>query len=46
LDRGRDEHTALCQTLLVIWERWTDGNLAMRGMLECESADPRSYTWA
>jgi hypothetical protein len=43
LDRGRDGHTALCQTLLLIWERWTDGNLAMRRMLECESADLRSH---
>jgi hypothetical protein len=32
-----------CGDLLLIWERWTDGNLAMRRMLECESADPRSH---
>jgi hypothetical protein len=25
--------------LLPIWERWTDGNLAMRRALDCESAD-------
>ena len=29
--------------LLPIWERWTDGNLAMRRSLECESADPKSH---
>jgi hypothetical protein len=26
--------------MLHIWERWTDGNLAMRRALECEIADP------
>jgi hypothetical protein len=29
-----------------IWERWTDSNLAMRRLLECESANPLSHTWA
>jgi hypothetical protein len=29
--------------LLPIWERWTDGNLAMRRALECESADPLTH---
>ncbi len=26
-----------------IWERWTDGNLAMRRALECDSADPVTH---
>jgi hypothetical protein len=26
-----------------IWERWTDGNLAARRLLECTSAEPASH---
>ncbi len=33
----------VCDYLLPIWERWTDGNLAMRRALECESADPLTH---
>jgi hypothetical protein len=29
--------------LLPIWERWTDGNLAMRRAIECDSADPPTH---
>ncbi len=29
--------------LLPIWERWTDGNLAMRRALESDSADPLTH---
>jgi len=29
--------------LLPIWERWTDGNLAVRRALECDSADLASH---
>jgi hypothetical protein len=29
--------------LLPIWERWTDGNPAMRRALDCESADPSTH---
>jgi hypothetical protein len=31
------------QHMLPIWERWTDGNLAMRRALECESADSHTH---
>ena len=31
------------EVLLPIWERWTDGNLAMRRALDCESADPLTH---
>jgi hypothetical protein len=29
--------------MLPIWERWTDGNLAARRLIECASADPASH---
>ena len=31
------------EILLPIRERWTDGNLAMRRALDCESADPLTH---
>jgi hypothetical protein len=39
----RDDSPArsYCYTVLLpIWERWTDGDPAMRRALECQSADP------
>jgi hypothetical protein len=33
-----------CHTVLLpVWERWTDGNPAMRWALDCASADPASH---
>ncbi|MDB5057211.1 MAG: hypothetical protein JWO59_683 [Chloroflexi bacterium] len=29
--------------ILPIWERWTDGNPAVRRLIECSSADPNTY---
>jgi hypothetical protein len=35
---------AYCRsTLLPSWELWTDGDVAMRRALECQSADPASH---
>jgi hypothetical protein len=40
----RDEALAYCRSVLLpIWERWTDGNLAMRRALDCQSADPLTH---
>jgi hypothetical protein len=43
----REDRAAQCayayEHLLPIWERWTDGNLAMRRALECESADSHTH---
>jgi hypothetical protein len=37
------DHRAYCREhILPIYERWTDGNLAARRLLECASADPAS----
>jgi hypothetical protein len=37
------DQLAYCRVhILPIWERWTDGNVAARRLLECESADPAS----
>src|SRR5258708_7703639 len=37
----RDTQIAYClEHILPIWERWTDGDPAVRRLLECESADP------
>jgi hypothetical protein len=39
----RDKQVAYCiERMLPIWERWTDGNLAARRLLECARADPAS----
>jgi hypothetical protein len=38
------EQRAYCREhMLPIYERWTDGNLAARRLLECASADPASH---
>jgi hypothetical protein len=38
------EQRAYCRKhMLPIYERWTDGNLAARRLLECESADAASH---
>ena len=43
-DTARTAQIAYAQAhLLEIWERWTDGNAAMRRALECDSADPASH---
>jgi hypothetical protein len=40
----QDDQRAYChEHILPIWERWTDGNLAARRLLECTSADPASH---
>ena len=42
--RSRSAQVTYAHThMLPIWERWTDGNLAMRRALECKSADPASH---
>jgi hypothetical protein len=38
-----DQGTSCRQHILPIWERWTDGNLAARRLLERTSADPASH---
>jgi hypothetical protein len=38
-----DQRTYSRVHMLPIWERWADGNLAARRLLECQSADPASH---
>jgi hypothetical protein len=38
-----DQRAYCREHILPIWERWTDGNVAARRLLECESADPASH---
>jgi hypothetical protein len=40
---GATQRAYASEQLLPIWERWTDGNLAMRRALECESADSHTH---
>jgi hypothetical protein len=40
MDEITTQHAYAAAHLLPIWERWTDGNLAMRRALACDSADP------
>jgi hypothetical protein len=41
---NQDDQRAYCLASIVpLWERWTDGNLAARRLLECMSADPASH---
>jgi hypothetical protein len=37
-----DQLTYCHHHVLPIWERWTDANPAMRRLIECNGADPRS----
>ncbi len=40
----REARLRYCRAaLLPTWERWTDGNPALRRFLECGSADPASH---
>jgi hypothetical protein len=42
--RENVDQRAYCLTHIVpLWERWTDGNLAARRLLQCASADPASH---
>jgi hypothetical protein len=39
-----EDQARCCQEqLLPIWEKWTDGNPALRRFLACQSADPASH---
>ena len=40
---GTTKSPTRLSVLLPVWERWTDGNLAMRRALECDSADPLTH---
>jgi hypothetical protein len=44
LGNVKEAQLAYCREhILPIWERWTDGNLAARQLLECDGADPASH---
>ena len=44
MTQDREAALGYCRSVLLpIWERWTDGNLAMRRALDCESADPLTH---
>ena len=44
MTQDREAALGYCrEVLLPIWERWTDGNLAMRRALDCQSADPLTH---
>jgi hypothetical protein len=38
-----DQHAYCLAHIVPLWERWTDGNLAARRLLECTSVDPDSH---
>ncbi|MDB5075583.1 MAG: hypothetical protein JWO42_1762, partial [Chloroflexi bacterium] len=43
MDNDADQLAYCHEHMLPIWERWTDGNQAVRRFLECTSADPVTH---